>query len=316
MQTDGGPAQSSGSVEVLQLDAPCDVIPSGIAPPAPSDPSGPAGSGALIFRGGATSAGNVVGNAADLKAALVLNPAAVVFVDSSMAPCTITAGIVIDGLNQTVLTGLRPAGGDKLVIADGATVRGIRQVSGQLTMLCQSGASGQPSIDFDYANDGTGQPAARLLLTDGASISMDATATAPAIVVSAGNQLEILGSELSGLDNSAAPAVPVINLGTTGKMQMVTFGGFSWNGVNQIVSGIGATFEQILDAISAPNPSSGLAGGGTFVRPSTSTQITMYAGGVAPTPPNGLRAGDVWWNTGSNQPSWWNGAAWVAATVV
>lgn len=213
---------------------------------------------AIIFRPGAASAGNVYGTAAEIAAQLTAaNGALLVFLDDSIAPCVIPAGVVWNAQGRAEIAGLPNATRTTLEIQDTAQIRNPAYFRNAEIL---SDAATLPSLDYD---DWTKFSA--IMLQIGSTLALSAAATAPAIVVPAGELVclvcglftSILSSEPSGL-------VPVISLTTGGAQAVFLIEESEVQGwTAEIVGGDGTTsVSWIGDASAFPIPSWPLFAGG------------------------------------------------------
>jgi len=164
----------------------------------------------MIWRPGGTPGGNVFTTWATVYAAIAaVQGEATLYIDSSIAPAIVPAG-TWDGFGcAKIACYSQEASTDGYIftIADGATLHNWWGLDGAVA-VCQCQTA--PSFSFDLYGAFT--------LKGLSSIVLDGSATVPAIQVPPGGgpgEFAIV-SNLGGLDNSAAPSVPVVGVAVDG----------------------------------------------------------------------------------------------------
>ncbi len=189
----------------------------------------------LIFQPGGVASGNIVTTAAAVAAALTAaNGALTILIDDSLGAPTIPAGVVWNGHGSAVLSPRRDKVNTStgtttlLTVADTAQLLDFKMFDGPVTVNAQSKTT--PAINFTYA---AVPNFAIFIMRDAAGIQLDATATAPAITIPAGDGLFFLTYDSPSISNSNAPSVPVIALTANASTA------FFWQAYNNLNIGTG-----------------------------------------------------------------------------
>jgi len=165
----------------------------------------------IIFQpGGAPGQDLVATTWAEVQAFIALRDGAViVYVDDSLAPCTVPgASGVTDCQGRVEIRPYRPdqQNFSTLTIEAGATLKSIYKLSGTVFLECNP-TTATPSLDFDYSANVVGTPWPILFLADSAALGTATTATTPACVVPANEQLYVFMDDFSMIAALSASAV-------------------------------------------------------------------------------------------------------------
>jgi hypothetical protein len=156
----------------------------------------------IIFRPGAASGGLAVATWAEVQEFVNLREGAVVvYVDDGVAAAHVPAASgVTDFQGRGEIRAYRQdaANYSTLVIDDGATLKSIFRIAGTVELLAAT-TGAVPAFDFDYTPNVVGTPVPSLWLDDGGFIGTMPAAASPAIVVPAGNTLNLFFSNRAGI---------------------------------------------------------------------------------------------------------------------
>lgn len=164
----------------------------------------------IIWRPGGTAGANVyITEATAFAAAVSANMACTIYVDTSIAPAVINSSH--NGLGALVLTGYSSSG-DTLEIADGALLTRPRGFA-DLTVTCDCVTTAALAM-------GAGD----ILYLEGATLELGASATVPAIALSANDTYSIVESlsTIAGLAGESAVAFVSLNNNTTLNLYLLT----------------------------------------------------------------------------------------------
>lgn len=164
----------------------------------------------IIYQPGGVSGGLVVTTWAEVQAFVALRQGAViVYVDDSIVSPALVPGA--SGVTDFQGRGeIRPYRQDAnnystLVIQDGATLKSLYRISSTIQVFAAT-TGVVPALDFDYTPNVVGTPEPLLFVDSGAFMGTTAAATDPAIVVPAGNVLQIAIVTLGGIELGSASA--------------------------------------------------------------------------------------------------------------
>jgi len=235
----------------------------------------------IVFQPGGTPGGNVYATAAGVATALAgVNGAAIVYVDNTFAPCVIPPGVIwnFEGYGQIWgIQGVPPT----LTINDTAQIQGLAAAE-NVVLVAESQTV--PSFSFNYSK------IPYLWLKRTATLKTDATATIAPIQIPAFPGTFGLGLAEGSTFVNATPAVPLVTVGTGGRMIFFVFQSLSIAGTSTAVSGGAGTLEWVGDATAFPPPTfPDFTGTFLVVAPLESAPGVRYAPGnsanwVAPAP--------------------------------
>ncbi len=218
---------------------------------APTPPPGGGIPTDIVFRQGGVTAGNVYATDVEVAAAIAAaNGACTVWIDGSIAPCTLS--VVWDLLFRATIKASLAGSANSLEILDGGQIRntiGPCFLGVQVQCDCQT----LPSFGWDsWAGTNFIQ------FDEGSSLNLSSTCTISPIQVPAdakGFALGLLLALLVNVDNSDAPTVPVISLGTNALLIVVMVQGQPGNITTGLFSGDGTTaYAWFADASGFPIP--------------------------------------------------------------
>jgi hypothetical protein len=177
----------------------------------------------IIFQAGGVASDLVVTSWAQVQKFIAARDSAViVYVDDSIAPCNVPASTgVTDCQGRVEIRPRRQDGANfsTLTIDPGATLKGLYKLSGTIFLQCNP-TGAVPSLDFDYSVGAFGDNAIPILFVeDNAAIGTATTATTPACVVPAGQQLnmfmenfaEVFIQSASALFSLSAGAIMIVS---------------------------------------------------------------------------------------------------------
>jgi hypothetical protein len=201
---------------------------------------------AIIFKPGAVAKGNVTPSAQTvsdgLKAGLI-NGAVTVYLDNSIAPCALPAGVTWDFQGCGGVCGVQGSP-VTLTIEDGAQIVDIATVENAV-LTCESQTL--PSLSFTYTR------IPFLWLKRSATLKTDGVATLAPVQVPAGGAFG-LGMAEGSVFSNATPGVPLVELGAGARMIFFVFQALSLAGTSTAVSGTSGILEWIGDATAYPAP--------------------------------------------------------------
>lgn len=207
----------------------------------------------VIYRPGGVSSGNVLATAAEVAAAcLAAHGALTVYVDPSLSPtpgvAVMPAGVVWEGAGRLKIEpyAFTSASTPVLGVEDGAQIRDVLSFGGNLVIA--SRCTSAPPLAWPTVQG----PIVRV----GGNVQwyLDAVATEPFVRVPPGGGMVIVFDGASGFDNSAAPAVPVVDVGAGANMivPLANRNPFATT-PSQFLMGAGATITFARDATAAPS---------------------------------------------------------------
>jgi hypothetical protein len=173
----------------------------------------------IIFQPGGTPGNNLIATTwAEVQAFIALRQSTVVvYVDDSIAPCHVPASSgVTDCQGRVEIRPRRQDGANfsTLTIDPGATLKSLYKLSGTIFLQCNP-TGAVPSLDFDYSVGAFGDNAIPILFVeDNAAIGTATTATTPACVVPAGQQLNMFMENFAEVFMQSASALFSLSAGT------------------------------------------------------------------------------------------------------
>ena len=277
----------------------------GIVPPSVGD------SVLVVFRPGAPSNGENVATWAEVQAAIASTGGLIlVIIDNALAPAIVPAGSITECFGKTVFSaGNSMSAGAQLQIQDTAVIRNPSAIQYGLVVDCE--ALTTTPLVFDQG---------RFILEKGGVISNRATSLVACIRVLAPNTNFVLPLLTSGvLDNSLAPAVPVVDLDPNVQMILPILQAIATPLLGTSIRGGVTTGLQVGHDASTPVvPQSLFAGTFGEFRLDRAEALLPSAGVTASRPvlTDPLYAGQMYYDTTLNIPVWWTGvgAIWNDAT--
>jgi hypothetical protein len=210
--------------------------------------AGPPGvsGGDILWAPGLPAVGNRVATWAAVQLAIAnAHGAITVFVDSTAGAATVTAGTVTDCSRVTFRgmpdTGVVPT----MTLPDGAVLTNVYSFEGDFIIDCQS----KTLPNFTFANGD------QLIVTDGASIVLDATATLAPVGAIASGSIAFLFKDGGTFSNVNAPTVGFANISGSALCRITVLS--NPNAVasfpaNIVAASAGSTLQWIGDGTARP----------------------------------------------------------------
>ena len=221
-----------------------------------------------------------------------------VLVDDSIAPCIVPATADTECFGLTTFSAEAPIPGATLTIANGGRVRNLGLLENGLLII------GAPTVTTPLYFTSPG-----LVIRQGGQINNAAGALVAMIdVQAAAFTLALLG--FSFLDNSAAPAVPIVGIAPGGVLAWVLIETIEPITATMVQGNATTTLDFYHDSTVVHVPQTLFLGAFSETRVDNAGAANPASGTTAARPV-GAFVGQMYFDTTIGSAIWWNGSAWV-----